>query len=352
MFDKITGAQARYEELQMLIADGTVIENRSRWLELVKEYNELKPIVELFEAHQALERDIAQAEALLMQPDMRELAEDELSLLLQQREPLSRALAVALLPRDPMDGRNAIVEIRGGAGGDEAALFAALLTRMYARFAEREGWRMEMLSLSDTPIGGVKEAVFQLSGENVFSRMKFESGVHRIQRVPVTESGGRIHTSTATVAVLAEAEEIELDIPLNEVRVDVFRSGGHGGQSVNTTDSAVRITHLPTGLVVSCQDEKSQLKNRDKAMRVLRARLLDLERQNQHQKMAENRKSQVGTGDRSERIRTYNFPDGRVTDHRIGLTRYNIEAVVDGELAPFIDALISDDQAKRLLAQA
>ena len=276
------------------------------------------------------------------------MAQTELHELTRRRADMEQELRLLLLPKDPNDERNVVMEIRAGAGGEEAGLFGANLLRMYTRYAERHGYRVEMVSLNETELGGVKEAVFSLCGNGAFARMKYESGVHRVQRVPTTESGGRIHTSTCTVAVLPEAEDVEVDIAPKDIRVDVYRSTGHGGQCVNTTDSAVRITHLPTGLVVTCQDQKSQLKNRDKAMRVLKSRLLEKYREEKDAAYAENRRTQVGTGDRSERIRTYNFPQGRVTDHRIGLTIYRIDDVMDGDLDEIIDALQMEEQARKL----
>ncbi|MFS8544492.1 MAG: peptide chain release factor 1, partial [Limnochordales bacterium] len=286
-----------------------------------------------------------------LDPEMRELAREELARLSQREAELEKELRVLLLPKDPNDEKNIIVEIRAGAGGEEAALFAADLFRMYSRYAENRGWRVEMMSASPTELGGFKEVIFMVHGKNAYSRLKYESGVHRVQRVPTTEASGRIHTSTATVAVLPEAEEVDVEIRPEDLRIDVFRSGGHGGQSVNTTDSAVRITHLPTGIVVTCQDERSQLQNREKAMRVLRARLLDMKRREQEEELAAARRSQVGTGERSERIRTYNFPQGRMTDHRIGLTLYKLDAVLQGELDEVIDALVMADQAEQLERQ-
>ncbi len=285
---------------------------------------------------------------MLNDPELAPIAQTELHELTRRRADMEQELRLLLLPKDPNDERNVVMEIRAGAGGEEAGLFGANLLRMYTRYAERHGYRVEMVSLNETELGGVKEAVFSLCGNGAFAHMKYESGVHRVQRVPTTESGGRIHTSTCTVAVLPEAEDVEVDIAPKDIRVDVYRSTGHGGQCVNTTDSAVRITHLPTGLVVTCQDQKSQLKNRDKAMRVLKSRLLEKYREEKDAAYAENRRTQVGTGDRSERIRTYNFPQGRVTDHRIGLTIYRIDDVMDGDLDEIIDALQMEEQARKL----
>jgi len=280
--------------------------------------------------------------------ELKEMVEAELKDLEQELEALEHKIKLLLLPKDPMDEKNVVMEIRGGAGGDEAALFGAVLFRLYSRYAERQGWKIDIMSANYTDIGGVKELIFVIEGKGAYSRLKYESGVHRVQRIPTTESGGRIHTSTATVAVLPEAEDVDIEINQNDLRIDVFRSSGHGGQSVNTTDSAVRITHLPTGLVVTCQDEKSQLKNKEKALKVLKARLLDAAQQELEQEYAENRRSQVGTGDRSERIRTYNYPQGRVTDHRINLTLYKLENFLDGDIDEMIDAIIQYEQLEQL----
>ncbi len=314
---------------------------------LAKEYSDLRPVVEKIAEWRALRDELAEAEAMLEDPDMRELAEEEIPALKARLPEAEHALRLALLPRDEADTRSAMLEIRPGTGGDEAALFAGDLLRMYQRYAEGRGWRWEVIELQETELGGVKEAVIRIGGENVFARLKYESGVHRVQRVPTTESGGRIHTSAATVAVLPEAQDVDIRIDANDIRIDTMRSSGAGGQHVNTTDSAVRITHVPSGIVVT-SSEKSQHRNREIAMDVLRTRLYDMERQKAHDARSEARKSQVGSGDRSERIRTYNFPQGRMTDHRINLTLYKLEQVMQGDLDEAIDALTADDQARML----
>ncbi|MBE3586807.1 peptide chain release factor 1 [Desulfofundulus thermocisternus] len=351
MLEKLDSLEQRYEELGRLIADPEVMNNRQRWQQYVKTHAELEEIVAVYRDYKKVCRDFQEAKELLrekLDPDFRELVEAELETLEEKKEELEHKLKVLLLPRDPNDEKNVIMEIRAGTGGEEAALFAADLFRMYTRYAERQGWKIDLMNTSYTDLGGIKEIIFLIEGKGAYSKLKFESGVHRVQRVPATESGGRIHTSAATVAVLPEAEEVEVEINPNDLRIDVFCSTGPGGQSVNTTQSAVRITHLPTGIVVSCQDEKSQHKNKEKAMRVLRARLLDRLQEEQQQKIASARRSMVGTGDRSERIRTYNFPQNRVTDHRIGLTIHRLEDVLMGELDEIIDALVTTDQARRL----
>lgn len=314
---------------------------------LAREYSELRPVIEKIEAHGRIRSGIAEAEAMLHDPDMRELAEEELETLRAALPAAEAALQLALLPRDRADARSAMLEIRPGTGGEEAALFAGDLLRMYLRYAEARGWKVDVVEEQVTELGGIKEVVVHITGSNVFERLKFESGVHRVQRVPETESGGRIHTSAATVAVLPEAEDVDVQVDPEDLRIDTMRSSGAGGQHVNTTDSAVRITHLPTGIVVT-SSEKSQHRNREKAMQVLKARLFDLERQRAHEARSASRAAQVGSGDRSERIRTYNFPQGRLTDHRIGLTLYRLEAVMGGDLDEIIDALTADDQARKL----
>ncbi len=351
MFAQLREVEARYQELEQLLSDPAVLGKPGVYQKYAKEHADLSELVDTYRRYDKTLRRIEEDQVLLKDSDaeMRELAREELPQLKQEQQSLEERLKVLLLPRDPNDEKNVLLEIRAGTGGDEAALFAEDLFRMYARFAENSGWKVEVMS--STPgggMGGFKEVVALITGKGAYSRMKYESGTHRVQRVPITEAQGRIHTSAVTVAILPEAEEVELTIDPNDLRVDVYRSTGHGGQSVNTTDSAVRITHLPTGLVVTCQDEKSQLKNKAKAMKVLRARLLDAAVKKQNAEISEARKSQVGSGDRSERIRTYNFPQGRVTDHRIGLTSYSLENYLNGDIGFMIDGLTTHYQAEAL----
>lgn len=351
MLDKLDKLEERYHELGALISDPEIIANTQKWQQYVKSHAELGGITSSYQEYKRIRQEIEDAREMLQEqqdPEFKELVETELEELLAAREKQEKELKLLLLPRDPNDEKNVIMEIRAGTGGEEAALFAGDLYRMYLRYAEHHGWKVDIMDTNNTDLGGIKEVVFMLVGKGAYSRLKFESGVHRVQRVPSTESGGRIHTSAATVAVLPEAEDVDVAINPEELRVDVFCSSGPGGQSVNTTQSAVRITHVPTGIVVSMQDEKSQHKNKDKAMKVLRARLMDLAQQEQQQEMASTRKSQVGTGDRSERIRTYNFPQTRVTDHRINFTSHRLPQILTGELDEIIDALVTTDQAERL----
>ena len=351
MFEKLDAVVDHYDELTRQVADPEIIANQSVWQKYMQEMGEIGPVVEKYREYRKAEEELSFAKEMLENEDdeeLREMAKAEVSDQTKNLEVLEEELKILLIPKDPHDEKNVIVEIRAGAGGEEAALFAADLLRMYTRYAERHGYKTEMLSYSDTGLGGVKEADMMIKGKGAYSRLKFESGVHRVQRVPVTESSGRIQTSTATVAVLPEVDDVEVHIDPNDVRVDVFRATGNGGQCVNTTDSAVRMTHIPTGIVVSCQDEKSQIKNREKAMKVLKARVYDMMLQEQNAKIAADRREQVGTGDRSERIRTYNFPQGRVSEHRIGLTLYKLDQILDGDLDEIIDALITDDQAKKM----
>ena len=355
MFEKLAFIEERYEELSKKISDPDVIADNESWRKFCKEHADITPIVEKYRDYKKAKETIQEAQEMLQNnqdKDFEEMLRAEIAQAQTDIERYQEELKILLLPKDPNDDKNVIIEIRGGAGGDEAALFAADLLRMYSMYAESKNWKVDIMNSNETDIGGYKEVSFNIEGQGAYSRLKFESGVHRVQRVPSTESGGRIHTSTVTVAVLPEVEEVEVEINANDLRIDVFRAGGPGGQCVNTTDSAVRITHIPTGLVVSCQDEKSQHKNKDKAMKILRSRLYDLISSQQNAEIAQNRKSQVGTGDRSERIRTYNFPQGRVTDHRIGLTLHKLEAVLGGDLDEIIDALNTADQSERLKAGA
>lgn len=352
MFDKLDFITEKYNELSRLVSDPEVIGNQPLWQKHIKEMGEMEPIVKKYQEYRRAKSDIAEAKEMLEEGDeeMRELAKMEISELEEQIAQDEDELKILLLPKDPNDEKNVILEIRAGTGGEEAALFGADLLRMYTRYAERNRWKTELMDLNDTGLGGVKEAVMLIKGRGAYSRLKYESGAHRVQRVPETESSGRVHTSAATVAVLPEVDDVEVNLDPNDVRVDVYRASGNGGQCVNTTDSAVRLTHEPTGLVVTCQDEKSQIKNKDKAFKVLKARLYDLEMQKQQDEIAGQRKSQVGTGDRSERIRTYNFPQGRVSDHRIGMTIYKLESFLDGDIDEIIDGLITSDQAEKMKA--
>ena len=348
MFDKLEDLLIRFEEIMGELNEPDVTANQERFRALMKEQSDLTPIVE---EYKKCNQDIEDSLMMLDEendPDMREMLKEELNSAKTRVSELEEELKILLLPKDPNDEKNVIVEIRAGAGGDEAALFAAEIYRMYVRYAERQRWRVETMDVEEIGIGGMKYVSFMISGQGAYSRLKYESGVHRVQRVPETESGGRIHTSTITVAIMPEVEDFDVQIDMNDCKFDVFRASGNGGQCVNTTDSAVRLTHIPTGIVISCQDEKSQLKNKDKALKVLRAKLYDLEQQKRHDEEAELRRSQVGTGDRSEKIRTYNFPQGRVTDHRIKLTLYKIDAIMDGDIQELIDNLTAADQAAKL----
>ena len=348
MFDQFQWILSRWEEVSIAIGQPEILADQAKYQQLLKERAALEPQIAKWEEYQLCLRQLAEAAEMLEDPDLRDVAQAEAEELTQRKAALEQELRILLLPKDPDDDKNVIMEIRSGTGGDEACLFAADMLRMYTRYAERHGFRVEVISVSDTELGGVKEAVFSLTGQGAFSHMKFESGVHQVKRIPITESNGRIQTSTCTVAVLPEAEEIELTILPKDLRIDVYRSSGHGGQCVNTTDSAVRISHLPTGIVATCQDEKSQIKNRDKAMKVLRSRVYELLRTQQDDAYAANRRNQVGTGERAEKIRTYHYLQGRVTDHRLGLTLYRTEAIMDGDLDEFIQALRMDEQAQKL----
>ena len=350
MIEKLKEIKARYDLLSQEIAKPDTMADMDNWRKLVKEHASLEEVAQEYDAYAAMEREQEDLRSMLEDPEMRDLAEEELRTLTGKLSEAEERIRFLLLPKDENDDKNVVMEIRAGTGGEEAALFAADLYRMYLRYAERHGFKTELMSLSEAEMGGIKEVVFVIAGKGAYSRLKYESGVHRVQRVPETESQGRIHTSAATVAVLPEAEDVEIDISPNDIRVDVYRSGGNGGQSVNTTDSAVRITHLETGIVVTCQDEKSQLKNKEKALRVLKSRLLDHIQRQQDDAMSQSRRSQVGSGDRSERIRTYNFPQGRVSDHRINLTLYKLPAFMDGDLDEMIDALIMEERTALLAA--
>ena len=351
MFDRLEDLLIRYEEITGQLSEPTVANNQERFRSLMKEQSDLTPLVEAYTQYKKCKQDIEDSLSMLeseSDPDMREMLKDELNSAKKQVEELEVEMKILLLPKDPNDDKNVIVEIRAGAGGDEAALFAAQMYRVYVRYAERQRWKVETMNVDEIGIGGMKDVSFMINGQGAYSRLKYESGVHRVQRVPETESGGRIHTSTITVAIMPEVEEVEVELDMNDCKFDVFRASGNGGQCVNTTDSAVRLTHIPTGIVISCQDEKSQLKNKDKALRVLRSKLYELEQEKMHDAEAELRRSQVGTGDRSEKIRTYNFPQGRVTDHRIKLTLYKIDAIMDGDIQELIESLTAADQAAKL----
>ena len=351
MFDKLEDLLVRLEEILSELNEPGVANDPARFQKLMKEQSELQPIVDAYKEYKACQQTVEESLMMLDEEsdeEMREMLKEELADAKSRIEELETELKILLLPKDPNDSKNVIVEIRAGAGGDEAALFAAEIYRMYVKYAESRRWKTELMSLNENGIGGFKEVTFMINGAGAYSRLKYESGVHRVQRVPETESGGRIHTSTITVAIMPEAEEIDFQLDLNDCKFDVFRASGNGGQCVNTTDSAVRLTHIPTGIVISCQDEKSQLKNRDKALRVLRSRLYDMELQKRHDEEAVARRSQVGTGDRSEKIRTYNFPQGRVTDHRIKLTLHRLDTILNGDLDEIIDSLIAADQTAKL----
>lgn len=351
MFDKLEALEERFNSLAEKISDPEVIADQETWRKLCKDHSDISPIIDKYKEYKSAKQTIADDKEMLaegVEKELEEMVREELAETEKQLEVICDELKILLLPKDPNDEKNVIMEIRGGTGGDEAALFAADLMRMYSMYAEARRWKIEVLSSNPTDIGGYKEVCFSVEGQGAYSRLKFESGVHRVQRVPATESGGRIHTSAVTVAVLPEVEEVEVEINQNDLRIDVFRAGGPGGQCVNTTDSAVRITHLPTGIVVSCQDEKSQHKNKDKAMKILRSRIYEVMEAERHKEIADERKSQVGSGDRSERIRTYNFPQGRITDHRINLTIYKLDQFLNGILDEVIDALITADQSEKL----
>ena len=351
MFDKLDFILEKYEELSKKVSDPDVIAKQKEWQKLMKEMSDLEPIVKEYTAYKKAKEELEEAKEILDMEDdeeLREMAREELKANEAAIEEYTDNLKILLLPKDPNDDKNVILEIRAGTGGDEAALFGSDLLRMYLRYAERMRWKTELIESNETEIGGVKEVVMLVKGKGGYSRLKYESGVHRVQRVPETESGGRVHTSAASVAVMPEVDDVEVNLDPNDVRVDVYRASGNGGQCVNTTDSAVRLTHMPTGLVVTCQDEKSQIKNKEKAFKVLKSRLFDLMQQEQNDKIAAERKSQIGSGDRSERIRTYNFPQSRITDHRINLTLYKLDSFLDGDLDEVIDALITEDQAEKM----
>jgi len=353
MFDRLEDIIRRYEDITMMLGDPSVVSDQEKFRSLMKEQKSLEALVECYKQYKDTKKTIEDSISMLDEesdPDMKEMLREELSEAKDRIPELEEKLKILLLPKDPNDEKNVIVEIRAGVGGDEAALFAADMFRLYTRYAERRAWKIETMSVEDIGIGGIKTVSFMIKGDGAYSRLKFESGVHRVQRIPTTESGGRIHTSAITVAIMPEVEDVEVEIDMNDCKFDVFRASGNGGQCVNTTDSAVRLTHMPTGIVISCQDEKSQQQNKAKALKVLRAKLYEMEQEKKHNDEAQLRKSQVGSGDRSEKIRTYNFHQGRVTDHRIGLTLYKIDQIMDGDLDEIIDSLIAADQAEKLVS--
>ena len=353
MFDKLDFIVEKYKEIALKVSDPDVICSHATWQKYIKDMGEMEPIVKKYEEYKKAKDELAMAKEILEtenDEELRDLAKLEVNDNEEKIEVLSDELRILLIPKDPNDDKNVILEVRAGTGGEEAALFGQNLLRMYTRYAERHRWKTEIIEINDTGMGGIKEAVMMIKGKGAYSRLKYESGVHRVQRVPETESSGRIHTSAATVAVLPEVEDVDVALDPNDVRVDVYRASGNGGQCVNTTDSAVRLTHVPTGLVVTCQDEKSQIKNKEKAFKVLKSRLYDLKLQEQQSEIAAERRSQIGSGDRSERIRTYNFPQGRCTEHRIGMTLYKLDAILDGDIDEIIDGLITNDQAEKMKA--
>ena len=353
MFDKLDFIVEKYKDMSLKVSDPDVIADQPTWQKYIKDMGEMEPIVKKYEEYKKAKDELAMAKEILEtenDEELRDLAKLEVNDNEEKIEVLSDELRILLIPKDPNDDKNVILEVRAGTGGEEAALFGQNLLRMYTRYAERHRWKTEIIEINDTGMGGIKEAVMMIKGKGAYSRLKYESGVHRVQRVPETESSGRIHTSAATVAVLPEVEDVDMALDPNDVRVDVYRASGNGGQCVNTTDSAVRLTHVPTGLVVTCQDEKSQIKNKEKAFKVLKSRLYDLKLQEQQSEIAAERRSQIGSGDRSERIRTYNFPQGRCTEHRIGMTLYKLDAILDGDIDEIIDGLITNDQAEKMKA--